>query len=325
MARISVDRAWGFMVGEENSPKLSLSNQAHMATLFEPLPSCTQEAWPPSEPALTGLAPGKRWSKVDTELAALAWARWPPMNMTICSSLPAAELPDSYTASTTLVAWPELILMTSLRSWATFVCFSRFWVRTYEPIVAGVARVCAGPLCEGNSNLMMPVIAAAATTTTPPRANHSRWSLLPPRRRPMVRLALSDLSLSSRSRNRPVYSMLLSSSSRQKSSKDSASSVCGAIGQEEVISGPSRPWPGRTLPRWGVSSSDASAGLAVLGFRARKSWTAVSASGACTGVPPGGVSSPTGADMKLSLGLVWAAFLRGWLGSACEPRVGCEP
>src|SRR2546428_505581 len=44
--------------------------------------------------------------------------------------------------------------------------------------------------------------------------------------------------------NRPVYSS--SSSSRQKSSYDSRSSTWGWAGQEEVISGPSRPWPGRT-------------------------------------------------------------------------------
>jgi len=43
------------------------------------------------------------------------------MNMTICSSLPAAEFPDSYTADTTRLAWPALILMTSSRNWATLV------------------------------------------------------------------------------------------------------------------------------------------------------------------------------------------------------------
>ena len=51
------------------------------------------------------------------------------MNITICSVFPAAEFPDSYTADLTSLAWPELILMTSLRSWLTLVWRSMSTVR----------------------------------------------------------------------------------------------------------------------------------------------------------------------------------------------------
>ena len=115
-------RSVAFIVGETISPKLSLSNQAHMDTLSDvPLPSSTQAALPPRAPGLTTLAPGNFCVKLVIEVAGAAFARWPPMNMMICSVFPAAEFPDSYTADTTRLACPALILMTSSRSWATFV------------------------------------------------------------------------------------------------------------------------------------------------------------------------------------------------------------
>ena len=92
---IALARALAFIVGETTSPKLSLSNQAHMATLFDPVPSWTHAALPPSAPALTTLAPLNCWVKLVMEAAGSAFARCPPMNMTICAVLPAAELPDS--------------------------------------------------------------------------------------------------------------------------------------------------------------------------------------------------------------------------------------
>ena len=88
-------RALAFIVGETPSPKLSLSNQAHMATLFDPVPSWTHAALPPSPPAVTTLAPRNCWVKLVIEAAGSAFARCPPMNMMICAVLPADALPDS--------------------------------------------------------------------------------------------------------------------------------------------------------------------------------------------------------------------------------------
>ena len=84
-----------FIVGETTSPKLSLSKKAHMATLFDPVPSWTHAALPPSAPALTTLAPRNCWVKLVIEAAGSAFARCPPMNMMICAVLPADALPDS--------------------------------------------------------------------------------------------------------------------------------------------------------------------------------------------------------------------------------------
>src|SRR4029077_17708535 len=84
-----------FIVGETISPKLSLSNQAHMDTALVPVPSWTHAALPPSPPALTTVAPRNCWVKLVIEAAGSALARWPPMNMMICALLPTADLPDS--------------------------------------------------------------------------------------------------------------------------------------------------------------------------------------------------------------------------------------
>ena len=64
MVRITPASALAFMVGETISPKLSLSNQTHMATESEvPGASSTQAALPPRVPALTTVAPGNFWSE----------------------------------------------------------------------------------------------------------------------------------------------------------------------------------------------------------------------------------------------------------------------
>src|SRR5215470_15916942 len=88
-------RAEALIVGERISPKLSLSNQAHMDTALAPVPSWTHAALPPSPPALAILAPRNCWVKLVVEAAGSALARWPPMNMMICAVLPTADLPDS--------------------------------------------------------------------------------------------------------------------------------------------------------------------------------------------------------------------------------------
>src|ERR1700758_4006599 len=54
------------------------------------------------------------------------------------------------------------MLMTFCFSAATSAWCSRSTVRAKVPILSGVVMVCAGPLCDGNSNLMTPTIAAAA-------------------------------------------------------------------------------------------------------------------------------------------------------------------
>src|ERR1700730_4880803 len=96
MVRITPDSALAFMVGETISPKLSLSNQTHMATESEvPGASSTQAALPPRAPGPATVGPANFWVKRAIELAGAALDRWPPMNMTICSVFPAAEFPDS--------------------------------------------------------------------------------------------------------------------------------------------------------------------------------------------------------------------------------------
>ena len=64
--------------------------------------------------------------------------------------------------------------MTFCFSALTSASCSRSTVRAKVPILAGVAMVCTGPLCDGNSNLMTPTMAAAASTITPPRPSQRR-------------------------------------------------------------------------------------------------------------------------------------------------------
>src|ERR1700761_6164788 len=85
-----------FMVGDTTSPKVSLSNQAHMATLpGSEAVALTQTALPPRAPALVMVAPLKRLVKLVTESAGEELIRLPPMNRMICGVLPEVELPAS--------------------------------------------------------------------------------------------------------------------------------------------------------------------------------------------------------------------------------------
>src|ERR1700738_4018820 len=72
---IALARAVAFIVGETISPKLSLSNQAHMETLLDAVPSVTHAALPPRAPTLTTCAPGNFCVKLAMDAAGSAFAR----------------------------------------------------------------------------------------------------------------------------------------------------------------------------------------------------------------------------------------------------------
>src|SRR5690349_1436073 len=88
------------IVGDTSVPKLSLSNQTHIA----PDPSLAvvvaHAASPPSDPADTTCALGYACSKLASDAAGSPLARWPPTNMKIGGLPPApgVTLPCAYTA-----------------------------------------------------------------------------------------------------------------------------------------------------------------------------------------------------------------------------------
>jgi len=95
------------------------------------------------------------------------------MNMTICSSLPAAEFPIR--TPPTRPGWLARAHLDDLVAQLGHVGLTLQVHRAHVGPDRGRGfMVCAGPVCDGNSNLMMPVIAAAATITTPPRPSQSR-------------------------------------------------------------------------------------------------------------------------------------------------------
>src|SRR5215471_18894927 len=150
------------MVGEATSPKVSLSAQVHSATL--PATFCcalTQAARPPMLPAPVLSAPLNSLVKLVMKPAGETPDRCPPMNRITCGLVPpdAAEL-ASYTASTTLLAWPALFATTCCCKSFAFICCSSWGLRTYTPILAGVTSAWAGPLPPSSN-------APTVTTTTP--------------------------------------------------------------------------------------------------------------------------------------------------------------
>src|SRR5215469_17441933 len=149
------------MVGEATRPKVLLSAQVHRATVPATLAwALTQAACPPMLPALIVLAPRNCLVKLAMKPLGETPDSWPPMNRNTCGLVPPAAELASYTASTTCLAWPALLVTTCCCRFFAFICCSSWGLRTYAPSLAGVTSACAGPPLPSSS-------APAATTATP--------------------------------------------------------------------------------------------------------------------------------------------------------------